>query len=73
MPKKTKSFEEKFSILENIIEELEENEINLDKLLKKHDEANTLIKELQVELEEAKQKLYIVNTQNESIEEENSV
>jgi len=68
MAKKTKSFEDKLSELESIVQDIESGDIQLSALLKKHDEAQTLIQELENELEEVKQKFFMVNENEEMVD-----
>lgn len=68
MAKKTKSFEDKLAELESIVQDIESGDIRLSALLKKHDEAQTLIQELENELEEVKQKFFMVNENEEMVD-----
>lgn len=68
MAKKMKSFEDKLSELESIVQDIESGDIQLSALLKKHDEAQTLIQELENELEEVKQKFFMVNENEEMVD-----
>lgn len=68
MAKKTKSFEDKLSELESIVQDIESGDIQLSALLKKHDEAQTLIQELENELKEVKQKFFMVNENEEMVD-----
>lgn len=68
MAKKTKSFEDKLAELESIVQDIESGDIQLSALLKKHNEAQTLIQELQNELEEVKQKFFMVNENEEMVD-----
>lgn len=68
MAKKTKSFEDKLAELESIVQDIESGDIQLSALLKKHDEAQTLIQELENELEEVKQKFFMVNENEEMVD-----
>lgn len=50
-------FEEKMKILEKIVAELELDEINLDDSINKYTEAMKLIKECDIELKDAEEKI----------------
>ena len=50
-------FEEKMKALEKIVSELEQDEINLDESINKYTEAMKLIKECDVELKDAEEKI----------------
>lgn len=65
MAKKKKNFEEKLQYLESIIEKMNSNSLMLQELLTTHEEAQQILKELQSELENAKQKFFIVDDKGE--------
>lgn len=71
MAKKIKTFEEKLLLLESTIEEMNANSLPLQDLIKKHEDAQNLLKELETELELAKQKFFIVNEKGE-LEQQNA-
>lgn len=54
---KSKSFEEKMKRLDEIVSIMDSNELPLDETLKMYEEAQVLIKELEKELTEAKEKV----------------
>lgn len=54
---KSKSFEEKMKRLDEIVSIMDSNELPLDETLKMYEEAQALIKELEKELTEAKEKV----------------
>lgn len=65
MAKKKKNFEEKLQYLESILEKMNSNSLMLQELLTTHEEAQQILKELQSELENAKQKFFIVDDKGE--------
>lgn len=66
-----KSFEEKISELENIINELEEGNLNLDDSVAKFEEGMKISKECNKMLEEAEKKITILLNENGEVKEEN--
>ncbi len=59
MPKVEKkiTFEEKMKRLDEIVTTMDTNELSLEEILKIYEEAQTLIKDLETELKEAKEKV----------------
>lgn len=59
MPKLEKkiTFEEKMKRLDEIVTTMDTNELSLEEILKIYEEAQTLIKDLETELKEAKEKV----------------
>ena len=61
MEKKTeKTFEEKLSRLNEIVEKVENTTLSLDDAMKLYEEGNALIKELQKSLDEAETKIQVI-------------
>ena len=63
------TFEEKMKKLENIISELEKDEVNLEDSIKKYTEAMKLIKECDVALKKAEDKIVKIVKEDGSLEE----
>ena len=61
-------FEKTFKRLEQIINELENKDLSVDKLVSLFDEANNLSEKCKLELNEAKQKIQSIINKNNSIE-----
>ncbi len=61
-------FEKTFKRLEQIINELENKDLSVDKLVSLFDEANSLSEKCKLELNEAKQKIQSIINKNNSIE-----
>ena len=62
-------FEEKMKALEKIVSELEQDEINLDESINKYTEAMKLIKECDVELKDAEEKISKIVTKDGELKE----
>ena len=60
-------FEKSFKRLEQIINELENKDLTLDKLVSLFDEANKLSETCKIELNEAKQKIQSIVNKNNNI------
>ena len=61
MEKKTeKTFEEKLSRLNEIVEKVENTTLSLEDAMKLYEEGNALIKELQKSLDEAETKIQVI-------------
>ena len=61
MEKKTeKTFEEKLSRLNEIVEKVENTTLSLEEAMKLYEEGNALIKELQKSLDEAETKIQVI-------------
>jgi exodeoxyribonuclease VII small subunit len=58
---KAKSFKEKMSELEALLEWFDSEEVNLDEAVKKYEQALELSKELETELTSAKNKIEVLN------------
>lgn len=57
-----KSFEENYKKIENLLEEIEGNKDNLDKSVKLYKEAKELYKKLEVNLEDYRAKVEIIDS-----------
>ena len=64
-------FEDKMKALESIVSELEKDEINLDDSINKYTEAMKLIKECDVELKAAEEKISKIVTKDGELKEFN--
>ena len=64
-------FEDKMKALESIVSELEKDEINLDESINKYKEAMKLIKECDVELKAAEEKISKIVTKDGELKEFN--
>jgi exodeoxyribonuclease VII small subunit len=62
-------FEDKMKALEKIVAELEQDEINLDESINKYTEAMKLIKECDVELKDAEEKISKIVTKDGELKE----
>ena len=60
-------FEKSFKRLEQIINELENKDLTVDKLVSLFDEANKLSEKCKIELNEAKQKIQSIVNKNNNI------
>ena len=60
-------FEKSFKRLEQIINELENKDLRVDKLVSLFDEANKLSEKCKIELNEAKQKIQSIVNKNNNI------
>ena len=60
-------FEKSFKRLEQIINELENKDLTVDKLVSLFDEANKLSEKCKIELNEAKQKIKSIVNKNNNI------
>ena len=60
-------FEKSFKRLEKIINELENKDLRVDKLVSLFDEANKLSEKCKIELNEAKQKIQSIVNKNNNI------
>ena len=60
-------FEKSFKRLEKIINELENKDLTVDKLVSLFDEANKLSEKCKIELNEAKQKIQSIVNKNNNI------
>jgi len=61
-------FEKSFKRLEEIISELENKDLSVEKLVSLFDEANSLSEKCKTELNEAKQKIQSIVNKNNNIE-----
>ena len=61
------NFEKSFKRLEQIINELENKDLTVDKLVSLFDEANKLSEKCKIELNEAKQKIQSIVNKNNNI------
>ena len=61
------NFEKSFKRLEQIINELENKDLTVDKLVSLFDEANKLSEKCKIELNEAKQKIQTIVNKNNNI------
>lgn len=62
MEKKTeKTFEEKLTRLNEIVEKVENTTLSLEDAMKLYEEGNALIKDLQKSLDEAETKIQVIN------------
>lgn len=64
-------FEEKITLLEKIVNELEKDDVNLDESIKKYTEAMTLVKECDLELKNIEEKIAKIVNSDGSLEEFN--
>ena len=71
MEKKELSFEEKMKKLEEIISQVENEDLSLEKNLALYQEGESLIKDLTKQLNDAKEVVKKFNDKNEEIKEDN--
>ncbi|NMD38578.1 MAG: exodeoxyribonuclease VII small subunit [Christensenellaceae bacterium] len=68
MAKKKNSFESSLNELENIVLKMENESTSIDEMLTNYEKASEIIKKLEYELNEKKQKFFIINEKLEMIE-----
>lgn len=66
--KKSISFEDKLKELENTVNSMEDGNLQLEDMMEKYQAGKEIVKQLEKQLEEAKQKLFVLDDDDKLIE-----